>query len=333
MNAYHFLICDTLTTVRFEDEYQGARLKKLWQKCFSLICLSSAAIHPSIVIHLTSDEARQKTTDTKESPRQSLGVQVCETQQGFSVELGASKIDLHVATNLGTGTIDDLFWDRPFREQREFFLIVLLVLLRNYGLYGLHANAVVRDGVGVLIVGPSGAGKTTLTLSLMRDGWHYLSDDALMLRNSTRYVEALALRRGFSLTRKTVAFFPEILSPHTEDEYLSDGKLALEIESVFPGKHIAACVPRAIVFPQVTNVERSRLEPLDEMTALVNLIEQSPGIATCRSSTAENLGLLKALVYQATSHRLLIGADVLRDENCVSQMIYQCLASSSELLK
>lgn len=50
-------------------------------------------------------------------------------------------------------------------------MVSLLWLLRNHGLYALHANALVKDKVGILLVGHTGSGKTTAALSLIRQGW------------------------------------------------------------------------------------------------------------------------------------------------------------------
>lgn len=44
-----------------------------------------------------------------------------------------------------------------------------------------HAACVVRDGNGLLIVGASGAGKSTVTAALVATGWHLLSDEAVVV--------------------------------------------------------------------------------------------------------------------------------------------------------
>ncbi|MCZ7599555.1 MAG: hypothetical protein M5U09_19965 [Gammaproteobacteria bacterium] len=43
----------------------------------------------------------------------------------------------------------------------------------------LHAGAVARAGVGIVLMAPSGAGKTTLTGVLARSGFEYLGDDVV----------------------------------------------------------------------------------------------------------------------------------------------------------
>jgi hypothetical protein len=64
----------------------------------------------------------------------------------------------------------------------------------------LHAGGVVLEEAGVIISGPSGAGKTTLTAALVRDGFSYLTDEALAIDPATSllqpYPKALTIQRG-----------------------------------------------------------------------------------------------------------------------------------------
>jgi hypothetical protein len=41
----------------------------------------------------------------------------------------------------------------------------------------IHAAALAKDGLGMLLCGPAGVGKSSLTLALLNRGWAYLSDD------------------------------------------------------------------------------------------------------------------------------------------------------------
>lgn len=71
----------------------------------------------------------------------------------------------------------------PIRARDEALAAELLLSVCNQvataGSRGLrfHAGVVERDGRAVLICGRSGAGKSSLTASLVADGWGYLSDE------------------------------------------------------------------------------------------------------------------------------------------------------------
>ena len=58
--------------------------------------------------------------------------------------------------------------------------VVLGSYLRIIGQLALHANVLVRDGNAIAIAGQSGSGKSSLTCSLMKQGFKLLADDQFL---------------------------------------------------------------------------------------------------------------------------------------------------------
>ena len=179
------------------------RLSALWQQFFYLE--RAATPKPAILFSFNDNEARAKQLEGEEIYHTET-LYVARTGQGFFLACGEAWLELDPATGLGKGALPESFWQLSPYDQREFFLLSLLMLLRPHGLYGLHANGLALDEQGLLIVGPSGSGKTTLTLSLLEQGWQFLSDDAVLLKDAEP-LTAYAFRRGFSFTSQTENFF------------------------------------------------------------------------------------------------------------------------------
>ncbi len=63
-----------------------------------------------------------------------------------------------------------------------FFETVMRTVLCRQGLPAFHASAVFKHGGAVLLMGPKGAGKSTLASALQKIGWTLLADDLVRLR-------------------------------------------------------------------------------------------------------------------------------------------------------
>lgn len=99
--------------------------------------------------------------------------------------------------------------------------------------YRLHCGGVVRNGAAVLLVGPSGVGKSTLVVRLVADGFGLLSDDEVWIDPHSR----LAYPSGRSLLLKESAWD---LFPGYRNKFVSaDGEGSrswwLSVEDLRPG--------------------------------------------------------------------------------------------------
>lgn len=59
-------------------------------------------------------------------------------------------------------------------------------LIKNKGIF-LHGNTLYKDGKGIILIGNSGNGKTTLSKMLEDDGWLLLCDDRTLIINNRSY--------------------------------------------------------------------------------------------------------------------------------------------------
>lgn len=193
---------------------------------------------------------------------------------------------------------------------------VMHMALRRCGLYDLHAAGVVEptSGAGVLFVGESNSGKSSLTVRLTRSGWSYLSDDMLVAYEKTGGIEARALRRLFAVSAKTLAGcqLPRLEEALGTPVNSDPTKRRLKPSIVFPESFAESCTPRVICFPVITGEKESRLEVMrqaDVLTRLIKLCAWTSFDATAR----DYLRFLGRLVRQTKAYRLFAGLDLLDD--------------------
>ena len=307
-----YSVCGVGVELEGSDPQQLQNINRLWHQLFALQD-GLAGTEPSVKLRFGSALDSGRPMPSGQRVFKSETLEILRTEAGYHFQCHDSQLAINLAGNQAVGRLSNAFWNLPVQDQREFFLLSFVILLRGHDRYGLHANGLIREEQGILIVGESGAGKTTLTLGLMSQGWHLLSDDAIMLRRAERGIEALALRRGFSCTRQTANHFSGLI----------------DTEAVFPGSFSASCRPRAIIFPRISHQSQSQLVPMGESEAIFSLIAQSPGIMTEQPWAARQLELLQQLVSQASSYRLLSGSDVFEDPESVSRQLRDTLKEAS----
>ncbi|HXA49559.1 MAG TPA: hypothetical protein VNV86_04610 [Candidatus Acidoferrum sp.] len=117
---------------------------------------------------------------------------------------------------------------RDHARLRWFFLESLAyMLLAQRSVVPVHAGCVARAGRGVLLCGPTKAGKSTLAYACARAGWNYVSDDAVFLLPDDERRTVIGRHRHFRFRVDAPGLFPEL------DGFLSrerpNGRISIEI--------------------------------------------------------------------------------------------------------
>jgi hypothetical protein len=239
-----------------------------------------------------------------------FGVDIYHRAEDVVITDGASVFIVQPSQRAGTLYLHGSYLQKPLRVRLNLFLIGLIELLASGGYYDLHAAALVHEDKGYLFVGESGSGKSTTALTLVRQGWHYVSDDAVLLQDQPGAIKALSFRKTFNIDAHLTNNFPEIrhhlLGPVTTD----NPKRFLDVERVYGNRFEQSCIPARLIFTALSSEASTTLVPLSSTEALVGLIRQSPSLAFRRNQVSPHLEMLRRLAEQASAHRLKAGQDV-----------------------
>jgi hypothetical protein len=146
--------------------------------------------------------------------------------------------------------------------------------LRHLGLPVIHAGLVARDGAGVLIAGPAGAGKSTVALACVDGGLEYLADDKVGLETvgATAYV-GHRLYRSILASVDVLDRFPHLRSHAQRRDTDGEGKAILMVSELFPAQLSGSCRIEAIVLPRVdAGLPASQLRPARRAEAVTRML-------------------------------------------------------------
>jgi hypothetical protein len=169
---------------------------------------------------------------------------------------------------------------------------------------GLHAGGVARDGVGVALPAAMESGKSTLTAALVRAGFAYLSDEAVLLDWDSGV--AIPFPKPISLDPGSWALFPD-LEPHADlpDDDYKARQWHVPPDEVRSGAVAAGPVPiRYYVFPKYAKGATTELTPLPRAEAVVELAKNT---FRFNEQPRRCLDALAAAARGADCYRLAVG--------------------------
>jgi KaiC/GvpD/RAD55 family RecA-like ATPase len=168
----------------------------------------------------------------------------------------------------------------------------------------IHAASVARQGSAVLIVGQSGAGKTSIAMTCAAQGWDYLGDDAVIVRAGPPRVASLY--SSARLREDTFQRYPEAMRACLG---ISDdaGELKAEVDMALLRPPAAVAEIRAIVVPQPTDWSAFKLTPMGRADTLRKLMEATR--QSMMGDEAVAFSKLAALVSQVPCYALKASGD------------------------
>jgi len=197
--------------------------------------------------------------------------------------------------------------------------IALVETMKRFGRFPLHAAGLALRGKGVLVPGASGSGKSTTSVTLVRAGFDFLSDDTVFLTSSPEGVWVAGFPDEVDVTERTVAMFPEL--GHLSGTSLLPGrdKHSFRVEDVFGVTPVEGCRPAVLIAPQVTAGSHSELEPLAPSQALLGLLPNV--LLTEPRATQAHLDMLAALVQEVPCLTFRVGSDLDAAAACVADLV------------
>ena len=182
---------------------------------------------------------------------------------------------------------------------RWHFLDALVTTLQELSYYmALHAACVALDGVGVLLFGESGMGKSTLSYACARRGWTYVTDDAAcLLWDGGRTV--IGEPHRFRFRAEAAEIFPELRGLTVGRQLERKPTIEVHTAGLPIRTSPEACVARILFLDRVPGA-RARLRQIDKQSAMDRLLSETsildPDLQPRRTQTIE--ALLEAPVFE-----------------------------------
>lgn len=175
----------------------------------------------------------------------------------------------HKERNLALYWIQDL-QKTPWWIGTSPLLFILHWWMNTKGYQLTHAGAVGYPEAGILFAGKSGAGKSTTSLSCMKAGMKYVSEDYCVLSDAPE-IRAHSLYNSAKITEKTAGLFPELRQYIENPEHPKEDKAFFFHHKFQPNNILSSFPLKALITLKIFDAQDSWLEPIEPSDALAAL--------------------------------------------------------------
>jgi len=184
---------------------------------------------------------------------------------------------------------------------------VFIPWLASVGRVVLHAAMVVAGGVGAIVAGPSGHGKSTTAAASLAAGFGVLGDDTVALERTGDAWVGHSIHATVKTRTGTARLAPELESAATSLSGTWAGESVLYLNEVRPECVLPSAPAGAILLPKLSDRTTSEVEPIRTGPALAVLtgttLSLQPG------EVASGFEQVSALADDVPAFRLHVGRD------------------------
>jgi hypothetical protein len=169
--------------------------------------------------------------------------------------------------------------------------MLLSILAGSVGLVELHASCVARNERGLILLGPTRSGKSTLAMALTEAGFRFLSDDRTFCSLRRSKLLAYGLPRPLKLRREAAAWFETLRD--REPTEVQNGERVFHCEPKQVKQHDPMCEPRLLVFLEQQQHNGFHMKPMKcrEASSRIEgeLLAETPEAVRNQSDTLDRL--------------------------------------------
>lgn len=171
----------------------------------------------------------------------------------------------------------------------------------------LHAGCVSLNNKGVLIVGRGGKGKSSTSIQCIIDGLDYLSDDYLLIENTSEKTMAYSIYNSGNLEVNNIENFPKIKSYIEIGNIDHNNKPYLFLSPIFKNKVKRSTEIKAIIVPLVTKNTSANFYPISSIEAIKALAPTS--LVQLNTRGTNSLKYLASITRKLPNFCLELGSD------------------------
>jgi hypothetical protein len=215
----------------------------------------------------------------------------------------------------------------PFWESGAPFRTILHVWLSRRGIQLVHGGAVGTTAGGVLVVGKSGAGKSTTALSCLDSELSYAGDDYILVKVDPvpKILSLYSTGKKNADDLERLSFLNKAIS---NQDRLDTEKALYFIDEHFPQKMIAGFPLKAILIPRITGRNDTSIESASGIVALSALAPST--IFQLAGAKNNDLEAIAKIVKQVDCYYLNLGTNIAKISGAIIELLNQSIAQDSQ---